>query len=110
METCPVKTVISGGMGFALGGAFGLFMSSVRDAEPQIWRCYTLANIASPFSDELRHPLKCVRPTAHGPAVAGTTTKRLQRYGVAIVQFCQKFWLSGRHIRWDRVLHRRRAL
>lgn len=29
MESCPVKSVISGGMGFALGGAFGLFMSSV---------------------------------------------------------------------------------
>ena len=29
MESCPFKTVISGGMGFALGGAFGLFMSSV---------------------------------------------------------------------------------
>ncbi len=32
MESCPFKTVISGGMGFALGGAFGLFMSSVRNA------------------------------------------------------------------------------
>lgn len=31
MESCPVKTVISGTMGFALGGAFGLFMSSVGD-------------------------------------------------------------------------------
>lgn len=30
MESCPFKTVLSGGMGFALGGAFGLFMSSVR--------------------------------------------------------------------------------
>lgn len=29
MESCPFKTVLSGGMGFALGGAFGLFMSSV---------------------------------------------------------------------------------
>ena len=29
MESCPAKSVISGGMGFALGGAFGLFMSSV---------------------------------------------------------------------------------
>ncbi|KAL9586497.1 MAG: hypothetical protein Q9212_000857 [Teloschistes hypoglaucus] len=29
MESCPFKTAISGGMGFALGGAFGLFMSSV---------------------------------------------------------------------------------
>lgn len=30
MESCPVKTVMAGGMGFALGGAFGLFMASVR--------------------------------------------------------------------------------
>ena len=29
MESCPAKTVISGGMGFALGGVFGLFMASV---------------------------------------------------------------------------------
>lgn len=30
MESCPGKTAISGVMGFALGGAFGLFMASVR--------------------------------------------------------------------------------
>ncbi|KAF3935365.1 hypothetical protein ABW19_dt0210544 [Dactylella cylindrospora] len=29
MESCPIKTVISGGMGFALGGVFGLFMASM---------------------------------------------------------------------------------
>lgn len=29
MESCPIKTVISGTMGFGLGGAFGLFMASV---------------------------------------------------------------------------------
>lgn len=29
MESCPVKTVISGTMGFGLGGVFGLFMASV---------------------------------------------------------------------------------
>ena len=29
MESCLGKTVLSGGMGFVLGGAFGLFMSSV---------------------------------------------------------------------------------
>lgn len=29
MESCVAKTAISGVMGFALGGAFGLFMSSV---------------------------------------------------------------------------------
>lgn len=30
MESCPGKTAMSGVMGFVLGGAFGLFMSSVR--------------------------------------------------------------------------------
>ncbi|KAL6722139.1 Mitochondrial import inner membrane translocase subunit tim22 [Lecanora helva] len=34
MESCPAKTMISGGMGFALGGAFGLFMSSVSGDLP----------------------------------------------------------------------------
>ncbi|KAJ3177292.1 Mitochondrial import inner membrane translocase subunit tim22 [Geranomyces variabilis] len=29
MESCPAKVVMSGAMGFALGGAFGMFMSSV---------------------------------------------------------------------------------
>lgn len=30
MESCAVKTVMAGGMGFALGGLFGFFISSVR--------------------------------------------------------------------------------
>lgn len=30
METCYAKTVMSGVMGFGLGGIFGLFMASVR--------------------------------------------------------------------------------
>ena len=30
MESCLVKSILAGGMGFALGGAFGLFISSVR--------------------------------------------------------------------------------
>src|SRR2546423_5901157 len=30
MESCLTKSIMAGGMGFALGGAFGLFMSSVR--------------------------------------------------------------------------------
>ncbi|OQO15242.1 Mitochondrial import inner membrane translocase subunit tim22 [Cryoendolithus antarcticus] len=34
MESCPGKTVIAGGMGFALGGVFGLFMSSMRYDTP----------------------------------------------------------------------------
>lgn len=42
MESCPAKTVISGGMGFVMGGAFGLFMSSVcfspRTSNPPVMR------------------------------------------------------------------------
>ena len=34
MESCPVKTVIAGGMGFGLGGMFGIFMSSMRYDTP----------------------------------------------------------------------------
>lgn len=29
MESCIAKSVLAGGAGFVLGGAFGLFMSSV---------------------------------------------------------------------------------
>ncbi|KAL1959919.1 hypothetical protein VTO42DRAFT_587 [Malbranchea cinnamomea] len=34
MESCPMKSVMAGGMGFALGGAFGLFMSSMSYDTP----------------------------------------------------------------------------
>ncbi|KAI9747967.1 MAG: Mitochondrial import inner membrane translocase subunit tim22 [Lichina confinis] len=34
MESCPAKTVMAGGMGFALGGLFGLFMSSMNYDTP----------------------------------------------------------------------------
>jgi mitochondrial import inner membrane translocase subunit TIM22 len=34
MDSCPAKTAISGGMGFGLGGLFGLFMSSMRYDTP----------------------------------------------------------------------------
>lgn len=36
MESCPGKTVMAGTMGFALGGAFGLFMASVRPPSPPL--------------------------------------------------------------------------
>lgn len=29
MQSCPGKSIIAGGTGFALGGVFGLFMASV---------------------------------------------------------------------------------
>ncbi|CAF9939595.1 MAG: Mitochondrial import inner membrane translocase subunit tim22 [Heterodermia speciosa] len=34
MESCAGKTVVSGGMGFLLGGAFGLFMASMSYDTP----------------------------------------------------------------------------
>ena len=34
MESCPGKLVMSGVMGFGLGGVFGLFMSSMRYDTP----------------------------------------------------------------------------
>lgn len=42
MESCIGKSIMSGAAGFALGGAFGLFMSSV---------CPSL--LAQPISDEI---------------------------------------------------------
>lgn len=37
MESCVAKTALSGVMGFALGGAFGLFMSSVCNPTNNAW-------------------------------------------------------------------------
>jgi mitochondrial import inner membrane translocase subunit TIM22 len=34
MESCPTKTALAGGMGFGLGGMFGLFMASMRYDTP----------------------------------------------------------------------------
>lgn len=39
-----MKTVISGGMGFVLGGAFGLFMSSVCVNQKRIDRVSIVAD------------------------------------------------------------------
>ncbi|XP_030848120.1 mitochondrial import inner membrane translocase subunit Tim22 [Strongylocentrotus purpuratus] len=36
MESCTFKTVISGVLGFALGGAIGLFASSVNPVDPEL--------------------------------------------------------------------------
>lgn len=61
MESCPGKTVMAGGMGFVLGGAFGLFMSSVSDfplhMDPSSFALgvYRLELMILEV-DELRHP------------------------------------------------------
>ncbi|KAL8738883.1 MAG: hypothetical protein Q9181_000410 [Wetmoreana brouardii] len=52
MESCPVKSVISGGMGFALGGAFGLFMSSMSYDTPLSRQGQQLADL--PLKEQLR--------------------------------------------------------
>lgn len=35
MESCAVKSIMAGGMGFVIGGAFGMFMASVRAISPR---------------------------------------------------------------------------
>ncbi len=49
MESCVVKSIMAGGMGFALGGAFGLFISSVRLP-------YVLSSVPFQVFDDLRQP------------------------------------------------------
>lgn len=60
MESCPVKTVIAGTMGFGLGGAFGLFMASVSHT-----MCTpSLSTVSNTYlrSDVLRLPPHTPRP------------------------------------------------
>jgi hypothetical protein len=66
MESCLVKSIMAGGMGFALGGAFGLFMSSVRVSPSHRLLCTCVfhvsamlvipALLAAPCPD---HPSRC---------------------------------------------------
>jgi hypothetical protein len=45
MESCPVKVVMAGGAGFVLGGAMGLFLSSVSRHCHVV---YIVANVPGP--------------------------------------------------------------
>ncbi|KAL1302986.1 hypothetical protein AAFC00_003302 [Neodothiora populina] len=57
MESCPAKTAISGVMGFGLGGAFGLFMSSMRYDTPMMAQGTTeITNY--PIREQLRRGFK----------------------------------------------------
>jgi import inner membrane translocase subunit TIM22 len=60
MESCAGKTVMSGVMGFALGGAFGLFMSSMRYDTPMSTTLpgTTTAIADLPMRQQLKHGLK----------------------------------------------------
>ncbi|ODM21242.1 Mitochondrial import inner membrane translocase subunit tim22 [Aspergillus cristatus] len=56
MESCPFKTVMSGGMGFALGGVFGLFMASMSYDSPLTPQGRQIADL--PWRQQLRHGFK----------------------------------------------------
>ncbi|MCJ1407473.1 Mitochondrial import inner membrane translocase subunit tim22 [Ptychographa xylographoides] len=56
MESCPGKTVMSGVMGFALGGAFGLFMSSMSYDTSMTTASQAIANL--PLREQLRRGFK----------------------------------------------------
>jgi import inner membrane translocase subunit TIM22 len=45
MESCPAKTVLSGGAGFVLGGVFGLFMASMSYDTPMSGSGSTLTSL-----------------------------------------------------------------
>lgn len=56
MESCPMKTAISGTMGFALGGAFGLFMASMSYDSSLTPQGREISNL--PWRQQLRHGFK----------------------------------------------------
>jgi len=56
MESCPVKTVMAGGMGFALGGAFGLFMASMSYDSPLTPQGREISTL--PWREQLRRGFK----------------------------------------------------
>lgn len=58
MESCPGKTVVSGVMGFALGGAFGLFMASMQYDTPLSSSPNAQAITSLPLRQQLRAGFK----------------------------------------------------
>ncbi|MCJ1419434.1 Mitochondrial import inner membrane translocase subunit tim22 [Xylographa parallela] len=56
MESCPGKTVMAGCMGFVLGGAFGLFMSSMSYDTPLTAAGQQLTSL--PVREQLRRGFK----------------------------------------------------
>jgi len=58
MESCPGKTAVSGVMGFALGGAFGLFMASMQYDTPLATNPNAAAIQSLPLREQLRRGLR----------------------------------------------------
>ena len=111
MESCPGKTVMSGVMGFALGGAFGLFMSSVRQCSfLSLHHSQSRSSrlISLPFTpvDELRYLDDDGQPSYREPPIARTAPPRLQGYGQPQFQLREEFRPRGIYLRRDGVLYR----
>lgn len=56
MESCVVKSIMAGGMGFALGGAFGLFMASMSYDTPLSAQGQKMSEL--PLRQQLRNGFK----------------------------------------------------
>jgi len=54
MESCPFKTVLSGGAGFAFGGVFGLFMASMSYDTPMSGAAGTTPISSLPLRQQLK--------------------------------------------------------
>jgi hypothetical protein len=107
MESCFGKSVMSGVMGFGMGGLFGMFMASVRSVSNL--QQLSQANISLP--DVLRYTVPHSRsrqPAKHdhiAPSQA-TTQNRIQGYGNTIMVYGQELRQSGGLVLWRRVRYR----
>lgn len=77
MESCPVRTALAGGAGFALGGIFGLFIASMSYDTPMHIPGSTAPAISSlPIRQQLKIGLKDMGSrsysTAKNFAIVGT--------------------------------------
>ena len=123
MESCLTKCIMAGGMGFALGGAFGLFMSSVCLRCPYIhlrsiyqmlckrispWclrHCMML--IFDMHPDVLRHTSHSTRTSTVQSSRSRTASPRFQRHGLSLLIIRKKFRPYWGSLLWDGMLHRR---
>ena len=97
-------------MGFVLGGAFGLFMSSVSDfplhMDPSSFALgvYRLELMILEV-DELRHPYDCRRPGYPESSRERTAEAGLEGYGQSEFQLGEEFWDCGGDVFGDGVLY-----
>ena len=110
MESCPGKTAVSGVMGFALGGAFGLFMASVClfPSPPFLSLPHPYMNPQLTSLDAIRHAALHQPARRHNqdPPPARATQSRPPRSRNPLLLQRAQFRQSGRHFRWHRMLHR----